>query len=70
MKRRSTLVDVCPAGCRTTVSLLGFLPRLQERGGGAKMVLIVVEAVPVGSKPVAVNDIMRISTDDRYGFGA
>ena len=40
-----------------------------QRGGGGKMVLIVVEAVPAGSKaPVAV--YVCISTSERNGFGA
>ena len=50
------LVEVCS----TSFLLLIFLPRLQERGNGGRMVLIVVEAVPASSKPSAGVD-MRIS---------
>ena len=40
--------------------------KLQGRGGREKMLLIVVEAVPVSSKLPATDDSMRISTGRRY----
>ena len=44
-------------------------PRVEEGSGRQKMVFIAVEVVPAGSKPpVAVR--VRISTDERHGFGA
>ena len=60
---------VRPVGVLLSLFLV-FLPRPQERGGGGKMVLIVVEAVPASSKPSTVDDSMRTSTGNRYGFGA
>ena len=44
--------------------------RLQERGGRGKIVLIVVEVVPAGSKPPVADDSIRTSTGERRGFGA
>ena len=53
---------------RLVISLVSS-PRAQEGSGREKMVLIVVEVVPVGSKPPAVVGV-RISTGKRRGFGA
>ena len=44
--------------------------RLQEKGRGGKMALIVGEAVPAGMKPPAVDDGMRNSTGGKFGFSA
>ena len=49
--------------------LLLVSPRLQERGGGGKITLIVVEAVMASSKPPVGFD-MHISPGERRGFGA
>ena len=49
---------------------LASLPLLQEKSGRGKMVLIVVEAVPAGSKPPAVDDSMRTFMGGRFGLGA
>ena len=46
-----------------------FSPRLQEKSDRRKMVLIAVEAVPVGNRPPATVSL-RISTGERHGFGA
>ena len=42
----------------------------QGRGGGGKMIISVVEAVPTSSKPPAADDVMRTSMGRRCGFGA
>ena len=45
-------------------------PRLQEKSGRRKMVLVAVEAVPLGSWPPAVNGSIRTFTSGRCDFGA
>ena len=44
--------------------------RLHEKRGGGKMALIIVETVPTGIKPPAVDDNMRTSTSGKCGFCA
>ena len=44
-------------------------PRVQEQSGRANMVLIAVDAWPVGSEPPAAGGV-RISTGERYNFVA
>ena len=56
-----------PQTAVVVVSFLVISPRLQERGGGGKMALIVMKAVLRSSKPPAVDDSVRTS---RCGFGA
>ena len=52
------------------VLFLNFSLRLQEKSGGGKIVLTVVEAVPAGIKSPAADDSMRTSTGGKCGFGA
>ena len=57
------------ANVRIAVVVLKFLSsivlqKLQGKGGGRKMVLSVVKAVPASSEPTAADDSMRTSTDD------
>ena len=52
---------ICPAGT--------FLGLSKETNGRGKIVLVAVEALSVESKSLAAVGV-RISTDERHGFGA
>ena len=43
--------------------------KLQRRGGGENMALLVIEILPASSKPPAGIDVC-ISSGERHGFGA
>ena len=51
------------------VLFLVLSSRVQEEGGGEKIIPIAVEAAAVGSKPPAVV-VVRISPGERHTFGA